>query len=1096
MRRKHIIFLVNLLQDVNIIRPLAFLAARELDIGLVFMVSHRFLQRDTTRLWQREIALLCGQVGGEVHIYGNEADALRILAGKSGMIIAASESNLSGHADTHNVFRLAPADFLKVTMQHGFECVGFLHNRDHNRAHGHSVTFAADVLCGWFDGGLMTSMPPSQRPKLYVSGPPAVLQIPAHTRKAKGGLVCENLHSVRLNTSGDFKASFIDIFDRFCAVKGRMGETVFLRPHPGGQYVIKNNVALASNVELVNKPIYRVDLHAYEFGISAPSSVVIDMLLANIPVGLWSDEDDVMDTGNYAGLHRISTLDEWLSFSTISGKEREAILKRQTQFLDRMKMPIDPAEVRSRFLRLLAAGSVNLGSTVNTPQRCRRILFVANGLTPTLQISFLKPLKALIDSGIVAVDFLLEDSWLSATMRTPDPAMILRRMQAFDPDMIVLTRYSGGGAEDIVRIAKDRNCPVIYHIDDDLLNVPLELGTKKFKAHNHPRRVGAVKYLLQNSDLVYCSTPVLEERLRKQGFTSAMRAGRVNCSGSVLSPPRSGRMKTIGYMGFDHAHDLELVLPPLIKFLRKRKTVRFELFGSIPKPAALDEFGDRVTVIEPVRDYEVFLKRFNEVGWDVGICPLQFTRFNETKANNKWVEYTSIGTAVVATKNMLYNDCCADGCGILAASDNEWFEALDQLYRDSDYRMNMVRKAQRKLEAEFSDVALRQQIFDVFAEAQQNRKLAESDGEVKNTDMTIAITKEPRERILVVADTIAATQQISFQRPFKSWIAKEDVTLDMAADGPDIRSPEGCAALFDKVRPSVLFLSRFAEAYQTPLIDLARAQNIAVIFQIDDDLLNVPENLGPIKYEFYNNPARKAALRRTIGMCDLLYTSTRKLREVFKRHGIRIPIREVDAFSTMSTDEIKPYKPAEKPVIGYMGTLGHAADLAMVMPVIHRLMAEFPEMRFETFGSVKATDALLAYGPRYKRQRVEADYNAFLDRMHTIGWWAGIAPLENHIFNLCKTDTKWVEYSASGVASVTSDLPVYERACGGGGGLMASDLDQWYEHLRHLIVNEEARRLQVEIAQERLRNLYRPELLVYQTFDIINTARTARGLAS
>ena len=105
--------------------------------------------------------------------------------------------------------------------KHGFECVGFLQNREHDKAHGRNVRFGADILAGWLDEDGMASMAPSEKPKLIVTGPGLVLQSPDVQRSpAAEGLICENLHSVRLSASGDFKTSFMDVFFDFCEAVG------------------------------------------------------------------------------------------------------------------------------------------------------------------------------------------------------------------------------------------------------------------------------------------------------------------------------------------------------------------------------------------------------------------------------------------------------------------------------------------------------------------------------------------------------------------------------------------------------------------------------------------------------------------------------------------------------------------------------------------------------------------------------------------------------------------------------------------------------------------------------------------------------------
>lgn len=401
------VFLINLLQDVNILRGLVYLAARETETDLRFLVSTAFLKRDAQGIWQREVSQIAQDVGAHLNVFGTPLEAFAILQGRSGTIFAASESNLSAHKETSGTFRVAPPGFLRVTLQHGFECVGFLQNREHVRAHGRNITFYADVVCGWQAPNTLTAMAPSQRSKLYVTGPSALLQVPRRGPEhppVNGGMVCENLHSVRLTATGNHRAVFMDIFFEFCDDMAAQGKEVTLRPHPGGQYVLKNNVALPDNVTLNNLPMYKVDLSAYAYGISAPSSVVIDMVLAGIPVGVWRDPAGIMDAGNYDGLTEIAGLDDWHAFERDVALRPEMILERQRVFLERSTMVTDPAEVYRRFARLLVAGE-RLGqggmvpaltsdvapaaakalapakapAPIASPDKPLRVLFVANG---------------------------------------------------------------------------------------------------------------------------------------------------------------------------------------------------------------------------------------------------------------------------------------------------------------------------------------------------------------------------------------------------------------------------------------------------------------------------------------------------------------------------------------------------------------------------------------------------------------------------------------------------------------------------------------------------------------------------------------------
>src|SRR5437763_751728 len=91
MKRKFVVFALNLLQDVNIVRPLVYMAARDVDAEVIFLVSGKFLDRDYQRTWQREISQMCEDVFGEIYIFDTPMDAYAILQHKAGILIAASE---------------------------------------------------------------------------------------------------------------------------------------------------------------------------------------------------------------------------------------------------------------------------------------------------------------------------------------------------------------------------------------------------------------------------------------------------------------------------------------------------------------------------------------------------------------------------------------------------------------------------------------------------------------------------------------------------------------------------------------------------------------------------------------------------------------------------------------------------------------------------------------------------------------------------------------------------------------------------------------------------------------------------------------------
>jgi hypothetical protein len=373
-QRPSAVFLIHLLQDVSVLRPLIFMSARDFEFDTVLLVASKFSARDRLGIWRNEVDEISRAAGARVEHFHDDWEAHRHLDGH-GLLFSASESHLHNHATTHDVFRHAPASYLRVTLQHGFECVGFRHSAAHTSAHGETASFAADILCAWAPIDELKSLARSQLGKVVVTGPSTVLQLPAgpfEKPPRPAGIVCENLHSVRFSGAGQARPEFIDDFAEFARRANSEGMSLALRPHPGGQYFIKNKQALPRNVRVENSPAYRLDLRRFSYGISAPSTVLIEMLIAEIPTAVWRDNHGEIDTSGYEGLQMVSSPAEWLEFARAASDDPGPFLASQKRFLAGTKMPLDPPDVYRRFAHLFqSAKRMDLGSPAEVAKRER-----------------------------------------------------------------------------------------------------------------------------------------------------------------------------------------------------------------------------------------------------------------------------------------------------------------------------------------------------------------------------------------------------------------------------------------------------------------------------------------------------------------------------------------------------------------------------------------------------------------------------------------------------------------------------------------------------------------------------------------------------
>ncbi|HKO19868.1 MAG TPA: hypothetical protein VJU82_13370, partial [Acidobacteriaceae bacterium] len=63
------------------------------------------------------------------------------------------------------------------------------------------------------------------------------------------------------------------------------------------------------------------------------------------------------------------------------------------------------------------------------------------------------------------------------------------------------------------------------------------------------------------------------------------------------------------------------------------------------------------------------------------------------------------------------DESCADGCGVLAGTADEWTFALDQLVNNVDERLATIDRAQVRLERQYNITRLRNQVLEIIAEA-------------------------------------------------------------------------------------------------------------------------------------------------------------------------------------------------------------------------------------------------------------------------------------------------------------------------------------------------------------------------------------------
>lgn len=168
----------------------------------------------------------------------------------------------------------------------------------------------------------------------------------------------------------------------------------------------------------------------------------------------------------------------------------------------------------------------------------------------------------------------------------------------------------------------------------------------------------------------------------------------------------------IGFAGGNsHNGDLDLIIEPIAKILQKYPKVLFEVFGALTAEKAREmgtkmiQFGhnsilERFKITGGTLAWSGYPELFASMGWDIGIAPLTDDPFNIGKSHNKWMEYSMVGAATVASPVYPFIEPIQGvdtikhaQTGFFATDSQSWFEHLEILIQNEKFRNQMASNA-------------------------------------------------------------------------------------------------------------------------------------------------------------------------------------------------------------------------------------------------------------------------------------------------------------------------------------------------------------------------------------------------------------------
>lgn len=274
------------------------------------------------------------------------------------------------------------------------------------------------------------------------------------------------------------------------------------------------------------------------------------------------------------------------------------------------------------------------------------------------------------------------------------------------------------------------------------------------------------------------------------------------------------------------------------------------------------------------------------------------------------------------------------------------------------------------------------------------------------------------------------------------------------------RSLETLALPVDPAPAAVLVQRDTLDPEDVPsFIRSCRARGIRIVLDCDDDLLSVPEDKDPDGRYRYG----RAAFTQLLRSADLVTVSTPALAELFAEYSKTIRVVPNTLSARLWLKPLPSHAGREtshkRTVALYMGTATHDADLQMLREPVRRIRELHPGFELLVIGGQRADEDWFT---RIDGPTTPKNYTAFVEWFRAQCRRADFAlgMLADNPFNRCKSDLKFLDYSAAGLPGLYSDVEAYRSAVSDyeTGLLLENTVEAWVGGMIWMIENPRKRR--------------------------------------
>jgi glycosyltransferase involved in cell wall biosynthesis len=222
-------------------------------------------------------------------------------------------------------------------------------------------------------------------------------------------------------------------------------------------------------------------------------------------------------------------------------------------------------------------------------------------------------------------------------------------------------------------------------------------GENDFDIEENIRRRDLFKANFRKADLITVTTPILQSALLPINKNCVVLPNLVDFMQYPAVEFVKKGVRILWQGGQSHYEDLYMVHKAIIRILSKYPNVTFVYFGDVRFHALFKDAPQNQIEYHPWVGHKTYPYKLATLNCDIGLCPITDNQFNRRKSSIKWMEYSVMKMATIASDLPPYNVDIVSGHTGTLVRDDQWFDAIEVLINNQKHREHLARNAYQEV---------------------------------------------------------------------------------------------------------------------------------------------------------------------------------------------------------------------------------------------------------------------------------------------------------------------------------------------------------------------------------------------------------------